>query len=171
LILRDIKKEVMAKRDKKKIGIRLNLRALPKVDNLTDFLILKKRDGGLMVGHNVDSSLMNLALYGSMDPDTEMLRGVSKEMWECAYPKLRRGNSFGIPIIFGTGGGGDLPSQEYYKKMVVGDFNFDYFIPGTVEESGPFPIIRESMVFQLKASISRSEYMSIDEIVNKLSKR
>jgi len=138
----------MAKRDKKKI-----------------IKVAVIGNGKMLRGLSFNMAAINLALYGSVDPDTKMLCEASKKMWECAYPKLRRGNNFGIPIIFGTAGD-NLPSQEYYKKMMLGDFNFqDVFVP--IKQL----VIGKSMIEQINESIKKGEYLPQEEIVRKMSIR
>lgn len=115
----------MAKRDKKKMirvsvtGVSFSEAAQRILGALPDHLILKKRGGGLMIGDGkqlrglgLNLSAMNLAMFGSADPD---LPNVSKEVWKEAYPKPRRMNSIGIPMIFGTGSASN--DAEYYKRL------------------------------------------------------
>lgn len=118
----------MAKRDKRRMAPRVDVRKLRKrvMENLPEFLLLKRRGGGITYAIDVDAlpkmdvekwkrmamgnygsivslkdvvephmlkgasmniAEMNVAMYGSMDPDTEMLRGITKEMFEAAMPK------------------------------------------------------------------------------------
>ena len=85
----------MAKRDKKKI-IRVAIIG----------------DGKTLRGLAPNMAAMNLAMFGSADPD---FPNVSKETWEVAYPKLRRMNPFGLPMIVGAGS--ELSGAEYYKHI------------------------------------------------------
>ena len=123
----------MAKRDKKKMirvavtGVSFSEAAQRILGALPDHLILKKRDGELMIGEGkvlrglgLNMAAMNLAMFGSADPDTEILRDATKEMFEAAMPKLNgcshlMGCHIGIPMIFGTGSASN--DAEYYKRL------------------------------------------------------
>lgn len=141
-------------------------------------------DSRSLRGASMNISEMNIVLYGCMDPDTEMLRGVSREMREAAIPKLRRGNPFGIPIIFGTGG--SMDGSDYFKRVMEQregvNIPFDKKLyPVTPEDAfrkkalGYFMLDPVSdvkgWVDLMHESIDSGEYMEPKEVVDKLSKR
>ena len=68
-------------------------------------------------GSSINIADMNMGIYGCMDPDMEMLRGVSKELWEAAIPRYNSmvAKSAGVPIVFGTGS--DMSGVEYFQHM------------------------------------------------------
>jgi hypothetical protein len=109
--------------------------------------IMAKRDKKKMIRvaviGNTSIAEINLALYGSMDPDTEILSGVSKETWELAYPKMRRANNHsGFVMIFGTARNCDGKDfLKFWRNEIV---HKDLFIPATVAESGSFPFLKNT---------------------------
>lgn len=173
----------MAKRDKKKMIrvalIGTDLKPTPEI--LREVFMVKPRRGGFALAINLGeignhddafranggTSITDLIrqAYDSLDTDTEMLRGVTKELLEATLPVLKKSDGsrmIGVPMIFGTGGGHEI---ENYKRMAMGNFDFqDLFIPAT-------HVIGPSMREQLNESINRGEYVPLEEIVRKMSRR
>ena len=60
-------------------------------------------------GDAMNIAEMNLAIYGSMDPDmpsfaTQADRDRFLKDWKAAIPKFDGSRNIGVPMIFGTGG-------------------------------------------------------------------
>lgn len=137
----------MAKRDKRKMESNMI--------NMRNGARLRVMDADALRGSSMNIAEINRALYGSYDPDTEMLKGVSKELWEAAIPRFdsRRSKSVGIPMIFGTGG------SDNFKNEVMGSW---------INEPMP-PTI--GMVEQMNESIRVGNYIPPQEMLRRMSMR
>ena len=82
--------------------------------------VMSKKETNMSKGSSLNIAEMNMTMYGSMNPNTEILRGAIKEMFEAAMPKYVASKPFGTPMIFGTGGG--MSGTEYFRRMCEGSW-------------------------------------------------
>jgi len=140
----------MSKRDKRK-----SLGYIPKKKKLKP--TSEQSVTGVLGKMPYDIAELNRRLFGYGDPDTAMLNGYDKKLWEAAMPRLNHNKNFGKVMIIGTGGHDTIGSHFYDMWQKNEKFNI-VASSDSIDEESDINVLDLSMKPYIQRMIEDQEY-------------